>query len=130
MILRKNRSAATLVIIGSFVLAIACGMLPLLTRTGHVGNFSGFAIGLLFGVAIGILFVAVIRKRRGGNGSSSAALLLVAGVLSLHSSATAAHAQTSAHPAGPPESIPGPRSDAPSDIRKMIMPPRISPCGA
>jgi hypothetical protein len=72
MIVHKNRSAATLVILGSFVLAIACGMLPLLSRTGHVGNFSGFAIGLLFGIAIGILILALIRSRRGGSCSSAA----------------------------------------------------------
>jgi pimeloyl-ACP methyl ester carboxylesterase len=113
MILHKNRAAGKLVLLGILALSLSVALFLLVGRNGHTSDLTDFGVGVLFGVAIGLLIVALIRSRSGGTGQSAAALLLVIFAFSSQSCATAPHPQTIALKSGSVFVDDGGRSGAP-----------------
>jgi hypothetical protein len=65
MILRHRISTPTLIALGLCLIAAGNVLRLVLDRAGRGTDLTDFALGVLFGIGLGILLLAVWRTRRG-----------------------------------------------------------------
>jgi hypothetical protein len=64
MILRHRFSSPTLIVLGLCLIAAGNVFRLVLVRTGRATDLTDFALGVLFGIGLGILLLVLWRTRR------------------------------------------------------------------
>jgi hypothetical protein len=71
MIFRHRFKTSTIFRLGLAALALRSVLQLLLDRTGHSNNLTDFALGALFGLAVGLLMIVAWRNGRRLRGQSA-----------------------------------------------------------